>query len=77
MKGTGRTATGAVRALSPRRRSREDTASSQTDFIERTSSVRRRRTRTPRPPKDIPDLELTEEELLREWGLTKDQEVGV
>jgi len=75
MKGAGRTATGAVRALSPRRRSREDTASSQADVVERTSSVRRRRTRTPRPPKDLPDLELSEDEFLREWGITKDQEV--
>lgn len=83
MKGARQAAKGAARALSPRRKSRdetfESTFGSQPDHLTAVSPGRRRRTRTARKASqaghDLPDLELTEEEFLKEWGITKDQEV--
>lgn len=63
-----------ARTLSPRRRGSKEGEAAP----ERTSSApRRRRTRTPRTagaPSDLPDPELSEEDFVKEWGLTKDAE---
>ena len=40
-----------------------------------TSGTRRRRTRTAAHRGDLPDIDLSEEDFLKEWGITKDQEV--
>ena len=79
MKSAARSASKAARTLSPRRRSSKDEeVVEKIPKAARTQSggKGRRRGRTPRAaPKDLPDLELTEEEFVKEWGITKDQEV--
>ena len=76
----GASATEETKVISPKRsrRSSRDVESPGGSKAERQASQgRRRRTRTPRvPPPDLPGVELTEEEFLKEWGLTKDQEVS-
>lgn len=78
MKSASRSASKAVRTLSPIRSISKDEESPGTTKAERTFSTgsRRRRTR-PRgaAPPHLPDSELTEEEFVKEWGITKDQEV--
>lgn len=77
MKSASRSASKAVRTLSPIRSISKDEESPGTTKAERTFSTgsRRRRTR-PRgaAPPHLPDSELTEEEFVKEWGITKDQE---
>jgi hypothetical protein len=78
MKSASRSASKAVRALSPRRAGSKDAESPSTSKAERTFSTgsRRRRTRSRNAaPLNLPDIELTEEEFVKEWGITKDQEV--
>ncbi|KAL4545836.1 hypothetical protein Ndes2526B_g00477 [Nannochloris sp. 'desiccata'] len=77
MKSASRSASKAVRTLSHIRSISKDEESPGTTKAERTFSTgsRRRRTR-PRgaAPPHLPDSELTEEEFVKEWGITKDQE---
>lgn len=82
MKGARQAAKGAARALSPKNKSRNEafgTMSAQSDHQSTGSTGRRRRTRTARRSShavhDLPELELSEEEFVKEWGITKDQEV--
>ena len=77
MEGAKRSAGKVVRTLSPRKRTHSAADEAGGSKAERTASGgRRRRTRTPRgAPADLPELELSEEDFVKEWGITKDQEV--
>jgi hypothetical protein len=76
MKSASRSASKAIRTLSPRRSVSKDGASPSASKAERTfTGSRRRRTRTRGAP--LPDSELAEEEFVKEWGITKDQEVSI
>jgi len=80
MKSASRSASKAVRTLSPRRSISKDGEIPGTTKAERTFSTKSRRRRTRSrgaAPPHLPDSELTEEEFLKDWGITKDKEVRI
>lgn len=76
MKDAGQATIDALKTLSPKRlrnsRDHESPSGSKSERASRRS--RRPRSRT-QPPAELPPLELSEEDFLKEWGITKDQEV--